>query len=312
MKTRKINTAAVVAVAFSLLILAGAVLFNGQNSPEQSPKAISVQETLGGGADRVQFEESEAVPAGTIPSEGVEGISEGLARKFERVPNLTLLLAQAEASAKTGDVEALEVRARIYEECMNQVADPGFVDAQVRSGVAVNPSKEPFLRKAAEFSRQRCSGVLSRTSLDEILAAYSAAAEAGSLSARLRSLNIEGGFETISDEELEQMIASAIRTRDTTAIAELANLLGARSSGRSLGAFQGMYGSHIEGIAWEIAACRFGANCSATSTRLNQMCLVNGACGYGSIEQLYQLAGVSPADWQRVQAALNRILYFKG
>ena len=312
MTTTKIKLAVLALIAVALAIVAGTVLFGDQRNSKQDAEEISAQRAPSVDADASQVRDPTLASASNKTTDDSEIVSGSLAHRFDRERNLASLLTEAEAGAESGNVEAMAVKARIYEECMNQVADPDFVDAQVRSALAAKPNNEAFLRKAAEISKERCSGVLAVTSLEQVLAAYRSAAEAGSLSARLRSLNIEGGFETIPDEELGQMIGSAIRNGDATAVAELGNLLGVRSSGRSLEAFGGMYGSHIEGIAWEVAACRLGANCGPTSTRLNQMCLVNGACGYGSIEQMYQMAGVSLSDWQRVQAALDRILNFNG
>lgn len=243
--------------------------------------------------------------AGPTPTPGSGPLS--YAQQFHRAANLSRLLLEAELRASQGDSEAQAVVARIYEECARQSVFPNDLEDQYAGAVSTAPDKQAALRAAADFLARRCAGVVVPGGIESIADAYRRAGDMGSVSALLRAAAFDGAFEALSDADLDALIADAVRHRDADAYLALSDLLGYRSEERKLSA-SGLYGTPMQGAAWELAGCRLGADCGSNSARLHQMCLTNGVCGYPSLEAYYRAEAFSPADWQRVEQLVAAIL----
>jgi hypothetical protein len=226
---------------------------------------------------------------------------------FETAQKLADIWKLIEASADERSKFDLRVGGLINDECASTSAIPGLVDAHSAAVVGTNPEKKLQIEAAAKWLTGRCEGVTASKEL--ALQYYSEAALAGDIYSRVRLAREQSVFDKMSGEELAGLVNSAIKEGDPDSLLELANILGLRSSGRQIDSLPNeLYGNASSGYAWEIAACRLGANCGPSSVRMTQMCALNGACGYLSLDHLYSAEALTPSQWAEVQRMVPLIL----
>jgi hypothetical protein len=74
-----------------------------------------------------------------------------------------------------------------------------------------------------------------------------------------------------------------------------------------IGDDKGVYARNLSEDAWRLAACNWGADCSASNSELRNVCIIQNICGASSLDDYLQRFRYSPADYQTIQRLANQI-----
>lgn len=241
---------------------------------------------------------------------------------FERAPDLAALLDTLAGRAMAGDADALWWTYRIHDYCAGYVRDPAGYDRDTSHlGQAIDPASSPGVRQALEQARSRvadrCRALAGRPplSMRDILALRAAAAEAGSLAARLAEAADHPQAGTPASDQpaatpagMAALIAQARASSDPEVMLALSGLMGTQADGHGE-VYGALSGSEDWQYAWQLAACTRGLDCSATGALMTQLCSSGGQCGpYGTLHDLVYQGMVPAAEHARVDHMVARIL----
>ncbi len=254
-------------------------------SPEQeeqrdvagSPLAVSARQpgaTRAGAARPWQSTSLRPADAGDrLPS---------LAEGFERADDLHAYLQRLLPAAHAGDAEAAWFVSRVYDYCAAHAADPaGYArdtDALARMGLAGSAS----MVAARERVAGRCRQFVPADGLGAglVIVKRLEAAEAGSLAAEASLLAMGEPLE--DDAGYRSALVERVRdSADAEAFSALAPAMGLAASGDPAHAGQ-VAGTRQTELAWQLAACRLGMDCSAQGALMTAWCAHGGVCPPGA------------------------------
>lgn len=225
---------------------------------------------------------------------------------LESDESLSTVLAQVMPLAEGGDPEAAEVVARIYRHCFSANASQDGMQTYLDIASKDAPERRVLLAEAASRVMKRCDGVKGGEEIDpgEIEQWLSVAAADGNASAVLQLALRQ---EEIDPAEGSVLINAVVGAGDPTEIRDSVSMLHFLKDPENEGLSR--IANDAYGIlAWQVAACRRGANCRAGSPFMDSHCLINGPCGYASYEEMVRARRVpqgSAADFERLVAYAN-------
>lgn len=251
---------------------------------------------------------SEKLPKAPASSQTTEPeITSVRAASLESSDDYSLILAQQLGAAEAGDVEAMGTVAKVYEYCQFYSASPTNFEAHVESLAKLDPSRKQALDSVAAKVKKRCDKVMASPSLAEAMTSWlSKAAAAGDVSAIVRTavLNHEG----TSAEERAGLIQAAALSEDPNLMFEAGSLLafGAASEAADLP----VSGGEMDRFAWEIAACRLGADCRAGQNVMDSQCFSGAACNAAGYEDLVRRELVPQGSASVLDRKVREIIEF--
>ncbi|MEB1796703.1 hypothetical protein VDR45_13600 [Xanthomonas campestris pv. campestris] len=191
---------------------------------------------------------------------------------------------QLQQQVRAGDAQAGWRLSRVYDYCApyavspaGYAADSAWIASQPAPGVAA-------MHAARERVAQRCAGFAPSDGLSPRVVAQQrqAAARAGSLAAEAAMLALGEPLQTTPGYK-RALVQRVLASRDPEAYLALAPAMGARASGDdSLDGY--VAGDQFAELAWQVAACRLGLDCSAQSTLVTSYCANAGICSRDSAQ----------------------------
>lgn len=185
---------------------------------------------------------------------------------------------QLQQQVRAGDAQAGWRLSRVYDYCApyasspaGYAADSAWIATHQTPGVAA-------MHAARDRVAQRCAGFAPSDGLGPRLVAQQrlSAARGGSLAAEAALLALGEPLQATPTYK-RALVRRVLASRDPEAYLALAPAMGARASGDdSLDGY--VAGDQFAELAWQVAACRLGLDCSADSTLVTSYCANAGIC----------------------------------
>lgn len=214
-----------------------------------------------------------------------------------------------------GEHAALWEASRVIEYCAAYAADPASYAADTRVILAMEGGATAAMAAARERVSQRCRRFVPADDLS--LAAMRAkrleAAGAGSLAAEAALLAMG---EPLSDSGAyrQDLVGRVLRSADPQAFLALSSAMGIAASGQEA-YFGRISGSQYSEWAWQIAACRLGADCSARGVLMTSYCANGGICSRDASQDFYTFvldAGVPRQGVDNLNAMVDSLMADSG
>ncbi len=277
----------IAAVVFLLAVAAGCVLLSVRH-----PSVEDNVSTGGNGPTNTSHSGSAATSALARTIHPNAGISER-SLNLDRSVNLEDFVRDHLDEAAKGDAEAERLIAYAYEECKQLGRSPETYAKTLESAMGEQLSSDQMLRFESAVRREiaRC-GTLSADGAKAALW-FNGAASNGDVAA-----NVRLSASSVDTANIASSFRAAAATGDGNAIAEIGNSLTYLSDAEraSLG---GLFDDRLAAQAWSLAACDFGANCSADGGQLRNICIRAARCDFNTLYDAYASL-LSPIDYQQV------------
>ncbi len=201
-----------------------------------------------------------------------------LRRGFEDSTDLFAYSRELLALAAAGDADAMWLLSLVQDQCAGFAADPiGYAqDTRVIAGLGL--SNGNAMLSARQRIQQRCARFVPQDgfSLPTLINQRTLAARAGSLAAEASLLAMDQPLQE-GDDYRRDLVLRVLDSGDPFAYLAIAPAMGTVGSGRreTLGEVSG---SDLSEIAWRIASCRLGMDCSADGTLMTNYCVNGGIC----------------------------------
>ncbi|QBG93511.1 hypothetical protein ACQR53_17880 [Xanthomonas oryzae] len=202
----------------------------------------------------------------------------------EAQPDLYRYAQQLQQQVRAGDAQAGWRLSRVYDYCAPYAASPSGYAADSAWIAAQHAPGVVAMHAARARVAQRCAGFAPTDGLSLRVVAQQrqAAARAGSLAAEAAMLAL-GEPLHVSPGYKRALVQRVLASRDPEAYLALAPAMGARASGDD--SLQGcVAGDQFAELAWQVAACRLGLDCSADSTLVTSYCANAGICSRDSAQ----------------------------
>ncbi len=197
---------------------------------------------------------------------------------FEQVDDLYRYAHDLAAADRDGDADAGWMLSRVRDYCAGFALDPAGYAGDTRAIGEMHLAVSPALVAARERIGRRCAGFAPVDALarEAVLAHRRATAQAGSLAAEASLLAL--GQPLAQDAAYRRGLVERVRaSRDPEAFVALAPAMGIAASGEDT--YEGMVaGTRYTELAWQMAACRLGLDCSASGALMTSYCANAGIC----------------------------------
>ncbi|WP_235577922.1 hypothetical protein [Pseudoxanthomonas sp. Root630] len=207
----------------------------------------------------------------------VPGLSP-LRRGFEESDDLFAYSRELMAGVAVGDADAMWLLSLVQDYCAGFAADPTGYAQDSRVIAKLGLSGGAAMLSARQRVQQRCARFVPQDgfSLPMIVNQRMQAARAGSLAAEAALLAMDRPLEA-GDEYRRELVQRVLDSGDPFAFVAIAPAMGSVGSGRSetLG---DVSGSDLSEIAWRIASCRLGMDCSPAGSMMTNYCVNGGIC----------------------------------
>lgn len=197
---------------------------------------------------------------------------------FEQAVDLYAFAGSLAPAVQAGDPDALWMMSRVYEYCAEYAAAPAGYASDTRA-IADMQLRASAARVAARNRvSERCRRFVPADGLSytAIVALTVDAAEAGDLAAEA-ALLAAGEPLHPQDEYRADLVERVRESRDPEAFVALAPAMGVRASGDPALAGE-VAGTQLAEVAWQVAACELGMDCSADSALMTAHCANGGIC----------------------------------
>lgn len=215
---------------------------------------------------------------------------------------------QLKAQAEQGDPVAQRKLAEIYSLCMGYSINPITQIATMDYMARLNPSAGSAIKELKHRLSTRCDQV----DMGEIipLEAYKLwleqAARNGDLAAKIKLRVLDPT--PLSGDEANTLLNATFATKDPQAMFELSELMNRSIEGEIDVRYSRIAGSPLAAVAWGIAACRAGLDCSRGSVMMDSYCMsLWNSCKYSSYEEFALWEIVTKGDQERLNAMINLI-----
>ncbi|AVQ08963.1 TPA: hypothetical protein HH295_12035 [Xanthomonas vasicola pv. zeae] len=202
----------------------------------------------------------------------------------EAQPDLYHYAQQLQQKMRAGDAQAGWRLSRVYDYCAPYAASPSGYAADSAWLAAQRTPGVVAMHAARERVAQRCAGFAPTDGLSSRVVAQQRqdAARAGSLAAEAAMLALGEPLHAWPGYK-RALVQRVLASRDPEAYLALAPAMGARASGDD--SLQGyVAGDQFAELAWQVAACRLGLDCSADSTLVTSYCANAGICSRDSAQ----------------------------
>ncbi|WP_345776579.1 hypothetical protein [Pseudoxanthomonas sp. PXM02] len=201
-----------------------------------------------------------------------------LRRGFEDSTDLFAYSRELTMLAASGDADAMWLLSLVQDHCAGYAADPvGYAqDTRVIAGLglangnAMLASRQRVQQRCARFAPQ------DGFSLPTVINQRLQAARAGSLAAEASLLAMDQPLQD-GDAYRRDLVQRVLDSEDPFAYLAIAPAMGTVGSGRrdTLG---DVSGSDLSELAWRIASCRLGMDCSPGGSMMTNYCVNGGIC----------------------------------
>ncbi len=219
------------------------------------------------------------------------------------------------AREAAGEPAAMWEASRVMEYCAAYASDPAGYAADTRAILGMEGGATAAMAAARERVGERCRRFVPADGLS--LAALRAkrieAAGAGSLAAEAALLAMG---EPLSDSGAyrQDLVGRVLRSADPQAFLALSSAMGIAASGQDA-YFGRISGSQYSEWAWQIAACRLGADCSARGVLMTSYCANGGVCSRDASQDFYTFvldAGVPRQGVDNLNAMVDSLMADSG
>jgi len=201
-----------------------------------------------------------------------------LQREFERADDLFAFRQRLQPLATAGDAEARWLLSRVDEYCAGFARDPGGFgrDSALIDGLQLDAARA--LGAARGRIGTRCGRFVpgDAPTFVQLVAQRQGAAEAGSLAAEAALLAMGAPLQDDIDYRRD-LVERVQASRDPDAFVALSPAMGVAASG-DVALADTVAGSQASELAWQLAACDLGLDCSARGALMTQYCANGGVC----------------------------------
>jgi len=231
----------------------------------------------------------QVVSAAPMPGRSGERMQErrDVRMDFEGATDLYAYLQGLRALEAAGDPRALWNASRVLDYCATYASDPAGYTHDSRAIHALKGAATAAMAATRDRISQRCRRFVPADglSMDTLRAKRLAAARAGSLAAEAALLSM-GEPLSASNEYAQDLVGRVLHSAEPEAYLALSPAMGIAASGRE--AYFGVVsGSQYSELAWQLAACRLGADCSAGGVLMTSYCANGGICSRNASQDFY-------------------------
>ena len=244
----------------------------------------------------------------------VPGLS-ALRRGFEESNDLFAYSRELMAAGAAGDADAMWLLSLVQDYCAGFAADPLGYAQDSRVIAKLGLSGGAAMLSARQRVQQRCARFVPQDgfSLPMIVSQRTQAARAGSLAAEAALLAMDRPLEA-GDDYRRDLVQRVLDSGDPFAFVAIAPAMGSVGSGRgeTLG---NVSGSDLSEIAWRIASCRLGMDCSPSGSMMTNYCVNGGICSQDETQDFSTFArdaGVPRQGEDNVEEMVGTLLSHTG
>jgi len=197
---------------------------------------------------------------------------------FDASNDLFAYAQSLEPAARERDADAIWMISRVYEYCSGFAMAPAAFDRDTRVIGEMGMRGSAAMVSARERVSERCARFVPQDELTPrmIVLKRVEAAEAGSVAAEA---SLMAGGEPIKDtpEYKRELVERVRKSEDPEAYSALAPAMGIAASGKPEYTGQ-VAGTQFSELAWQLAACRMGMDCTSDSALMTSYCANGGIC----------------------------------
>lgn len=270
-----------------VVLLAGAFVYANRRAPHneliaeapqigQSPEARAQRDGSQGGVERDDTVRAKA-PHGNARAPA----QSPLRQQFEQARDLYAYAQTLRSRADAGEPEAIWLLTRVYDYCANYSNAPVDYGNDTRTIEAMKLRGSATMAASRARVSERCARFVPADNLSYpmILVKRVEAAKAGSLPAEASLLAAGKPLETTEDYR-RSLVERVVRSKDAEAFSALAPGMGIAANGRSTSgfAYNRVAGTQFAELAWQLAACKLGKDCSSQGSLMTSYCANGGIC----------------------------------
>lgn len=238
-----------------------------------------------------------------------------LRRGFEESNDLFAYSQALLARAVEGDADAMWLLSLVQDYCAGYAADPaGYAqDTQVIARLGL--SSGGAMLSARQRVQQRCGRFVPEDgfSSPKIITQRMQAAHAGSLAAEAALLAMDQPLRD-GDDYRRDLVERVLDSGDPFAFLAIAPAMGTIGNARR-GTLGEVSGSELSEIAWRIASCRLGMDCSPSGSMMTNYCVNGGICSQDESQDFTTFArdaGVPRQGGEKVDDMVDTLLSHSG
>lgn len=197
---------------------------------------------------------------------------------FDSSRDLFAYAQSLEPAARERDADAIWMISRVYEYCSGFATSPAAFDRDTRVIGEMGMRGSAAMVAARERVSERCARFAPQDELTPrmIVLKRVEAAEAGSVAAEA-SLMASGEPLEDTPEYKRELVERVQKSEDPEAYSALAPAMGIAASGK-VEYSDKVAGTQFSELAWQLAACRLGMDCTADSALMTSYCANGGIC----------------------------------
>ena len=213
-----------------------------------------------------------------------------LRRAFEESADLFAYSRELMVLASAGDADAMWLLSLVHDYCAGYAADPVGYAQDTRVIERLGLSGGAAMLSARQRVQQRCARFVPQDgfSLPMIVNQRTQAARAGSLAAaaalRAKERPLEDG-----DDYRRDLVQRVLDSGDPFAFVAIAPAMGS-AGGAHRDTLGEVSGSELSEIAWRIASCRLGMDCSPEGSMMTNYCVNGGICSQDASQDFSSFA----------------------
>lgn len=213
-----------------------------------------------------------------------------LRRAFEESADLFAYSRELMVLASAGDADAMWLLSLVHDYCAGYAADPVGYAQDTRVIERLGLSGGAAMLSARQRVQQRCARFVPQDgfSLPMIVNQRTQAARAGSLAAEAALLAMERPLEE-GDDYRRELVQRVLDSGDPFAFVAIAPAMGS-AGGAHRDTLGEVSGSELSEIAWRIASCRLGMDCSPEGSMMTNYCVNGGICSQDASQDFSSFA----------------------
>lgn len=238
-----------------------------------------------------------------------------LRRGFEDSPDLFAYSQELRALAAGGDADAMWLLSLVHDYCAGYSADPAGYAQDTQLIQRLGLSNGAAMVSARQRVQQRCGRFLPQDgfSLPRIVTQRVQAANAGSLAAEASLMAMDRPLQQ-GEEYRRDLVQRVLDSGDPFAFAAIAPAMGTAAGPRkdTPGAVSG---TELSEIAWRIASCRLGMDCSPGGSMMTNYCVNGGICSQDESQDFTSFArdaGVPRQGAEKVDEMVGTLMAHAG
>lgn len=201
-----------------------------------------------------------------------------LRERFEHSDDLFGYAQELGPAVRAGEPDATWMYSRVLDYCASYAASPADYGRDTQAIAGMNLQTSAAMAAARNRVGQRCARFTPSDDLSygTIVATRIRAAKAGSLPAEASLLGMDQPLQPDADY-VRDLIDRVRNSLDPDAFFAISPKMGIAASGRRN--FYGpVAGTQFSELAWQLAACRLGLDCSPNSVLMTTYCANGGIC----------------------------------